>query len=325
MAACGGGDDLGPATAGVLSGTAATGAPITGGRVDVACASGSPLSVTTSATGTYEMDLQGQTLPCKLRVSGGSLAMGAVYHSVALHPGTVNLTPLTDLVVARIAGGAPSAWYSDISAADFQKLTADAVNTALDAINTGLGLTTPLGGKNPITTAFEAKTTDPLDKILEAIKAAAPDHVTLRTAAQGTNWNTLAQAYVAAINAALAGTASGDATNPVAGGGVGSTPTVSLGACAANPTPGTYSMLVETTVSGQGSVPVPTVCINNIASAPASESAFCGDAIIKQQLPPGITLESCKYDAANSKGTIAAKITTPVAISYTVTYTFVKR
>jgi hypothetical protein len=325
MAACGGGDDLGPATTGVLSGTAATGAPITGGRVDVACASGSPLSATTSATGTYEVALQGQALPCKLKVSGGSLASGVAYHSVALQAGTVNLTPLTDLVVARMAGGAPSAWFSAIAAADFQKLTADAVNTALGAITTGLGLATPLGGKNPMTAGFEAKTTDPLDKVLEAIKAAAPSHATLLTAAQGTNWNTLAQTYVAAINAALAGAASGGTTNPVSGGGTGSVPTVSLGACAANPTPGTYSMVVETTVSGLGSVPVPTVCINNIASAPASESAFCGDATIKQQLPAGITLESCKYDAATAKGTIAAKITTPVAIGYTVTYTFVKR
>lgn len=227
MAACGGGDDLGPATTGVLSGTAATGTPITGGRVDVVCASGAPLSATTSATGTYEVALQGQALPCKLKVSGGSLASGVAYHSVALQAGTVNLTPLTDLVVARMAGGAPSAWFSAIAAADFQKLTADAVNTALGAITTGLGLATPLGEKNPMTAAFEAKTTDPLDKILEAIKAAAPSHATLLTAAQGTNWNTLAQTYVAAINAALTGATSGGATNPVSGGGSGGAPTVS--------------------------------------------------------------------------------------------------
>lgn len=227
LAACGGGVNPGPATTGVLSGTAATGAPITAARVDVTCAAGVPLSATTSAIGNYEVALQGQTLPCKLKVSGGSLAAGVAYHSVALQSGTVNLTPLTDLVVARMAGGAPSAWFSAIATADFQKLTADAVNTALGAITTGLGLATPLGGKNPMTAGFEAKTTDPLDKVLEAIKAAAPSHATLLTAAQGASWSTLAQTYVAAINAALAGATSGGATNPVSGGGSGGTPTVS--------------------------------------------------------------------------------------------------
>lgn len=335
LAACGGGDDA-PNATGLLAGTAATGAPIAGGKVEVACASGAPLSATTSATGTFEVALQGQTLPCKLKVSGGNLAAGVAYHSVALQPGTVNLTPLTDLVVARLHGGAPTAWFSAISAADFQKLTTDAVNTALGAITTGLGLTTPLGGKNPMTAGFEAKTTDPLDKVLEALKTAVPSHATLLTAAQGASWNTLAQAYVAAINAALSGTAaggsvttppaSGGTTTPPASGGGTTAPTVSLGACAANPTAGTYSMVVETTVSGLGSVPVPAVCINNIATKPASQNDFCGDASVKQALPAGLlTIEACSYDAAAAKGTISAKITSPVTITYTVTYTFVKR
>jgi hypothetical protein len=324
VAGCGGGDDP-PAATAMLAGTAATGAPITGGKVDVACASGAPISTTTSSTGTFEVALQGQSLPCKLKVSGGSLANGVAYHSVALQPGTVNLTPLTDLVVARMHSGAPSAWFSAISAADFQKITADAVNAALGAITTGLGLATPLGGKNPMTAAFEAKTTDPLDKVLEALKAAVPSHATLLTAAQGASWNSLAQSYVAAINAFLAGTAAGG-TSPNPPAGSGTTPTVSLGACAANPTPGTYSMVVETTVSGLGSVPVPAVCINNIATKPATQDSFCGDASIKQALPAGtLTIESCTYDSAAGKGTIAAKITTPVTINYTVTYTFVKR
>ncbi len=325
LAACGGGDDA-PNATGLLAGTAATGAPIAGGKVEVACASGAPLSATTSATGTFEVALQGQTLPCKLKVSGGNLAAGVAYHSVALQPGTVNLTPLTDLVVARLHGGAPTAWFSAISAADFQKLTTDAVNTALGAITSGLGLTTPLGGKNPMTAGFEAKTTDPLDKVLEALKTAVPSHATLLTAAQGTSWNSLAQTYVAAIYAALSGAAAGGGTsNPPAGGGT-STPTVSLGACPANPTAGTYSMVVETTVSGLGSVPVPAVCINNIATKPATQNDFCGDASVKQALPAGLlTIEACSYDAAAAKGTISAKITSPVTITYTVTYTFVKR
>jgi hypothetical protein len=106
----------------------------------------------------------------------------------------------------------------------------------------------------------------------------------------------------------------------------GSTPSVSLGACAANPIAGTYSMVVETTVAGLGSVTVPTVCINNIATKPASQDSFCGDASVKQALPAGLlTIESCSYDTAAAKGTIAAKITSPITISYTVTYTFVKR
>ena len=326
LAACGGGDGA-PSTTALLSGTAATGAPITSAKVEVACAGGAPVSTTTSSSGTFEVTLQGQTLPCKLKVSGGSLAAGVAYHSVALQAGTVNVTPLTDLVVARLHGGAPATWFTAISAADFQKITSDAVTAAVSAITTGLGLGTPLGSKSPLTTAFEAKTTDPLDKVLEALKAAGT-HSTLVTAAQATNWNALAQNFVSAINAALSGAASGggSTTTPPVSGGTTAAPTVSLGACAANPTPGTYSMVVETTVSGLGSVPVPTVCINNIATKPATQDSFCGDASIKQALPAGtLTIESCTYDAAAGKGTIAAKITTPVTIGYTVTYTFVKR
>ena len=123
LAACGSTDDT-------LSGTAATGAPIVGGAVDVKCKSGPALSATTSETGGWSVTLASQTLPCKVRVKGGQVngAPNATdYHSVAAAGGTVNITPLTDLAVAQLAKEDPSTWFDKTEAADFAAIDAKEV------------------------------------------------------------------------------------------------------------------------------------------------------------------------------------------------------
>jgi hypothetical protein len=191
LTACGGSDTaVAPST---LSGTAAVGLPIVGGTVDVKCASGSALTTTTSATGTWQVTISGQTLPCAVQVSGGQVGGAAQtqpFHSIAVSLGTVNVTPLTDLVVANLTGANPGTWFS---AASFTVVNAQAITTALNSVSTALGLSSQLGTINPLTAAFQAQNGDTMDDILEAFRAAitavASDYAALLAAASSGNFS----------------------------------------------------------------------------------------------------------------------------------------
>ena len=98
---------------------------------------------------------------------------------------------------------------------------------------------------------------------------------------------------------------------------------VNLGACAPNPTPGTYSMIVQTTVAGLGGVPIPEICVDGLPGKPASQSDFCGSGDVNSALPPGVTITECSF--VDPVGTISARITSPITLDYTVKYTFVLR
>jgi hypothetical protein len=122
------------------------------------------------------------------------------------------------------------------------------------------------------------------------------------------------------------GTGSGSSGGSTATtGGSGTTTgsvTVGLGSCKA-PVAGTWSMVVQTTVSGLGAVAIPEVCIDGLPGAPANQAEFCNSGTTTAQLPPGVSIVSCSF--SGSTGTIAARITSPLVIDYSVTYTFVKR
>lgn len=191
LTACGGSDTaVAPST---LSGTAAVGLPIVSGTVDVKCAGGSALTTTTSATGTWQVTISGQTLPCAVQVSGGQVGGAAQtqpFHSIAVSLGTVNVTPLTDLVVANLTGANPGTWFS---AASFTVVNAQAITTALNSVSTALGLSSQLGTINPLTAAFQAQNGDTMDDILEAFRAAitavASDYAALLAAASSGNFS----------------------------------------------------------------------------------------------------------------------------------------
>ena len=175
LAACGGGSDDKSTTpaAQTLGGTAAVGAPIAGGSVAVRCAGGDALSAKTASNGTWEVTVSGQTLPCAVQVSGGTVggsANAVTLHSVALaFDGTVNLTPLTDLALAQLVGANPATWFAK---PDFTGVGQTQVAAAVKALATSLGLTAALGKTDPFTAAFEAKAGDTVDDLLEAMKTA---------------------------------------------------------------------------------------------------------------------------------------------------------
>jgi len=165
--------------ASTLGGVAAVGTPIVGGNISVVCAAGSPLSMTTSTDGAWQVTLSGQTLPCAVEVSNGTIngvANTTSYNSIAISAGTVNVTPLTDLLVANLVGTAtPSTWFVGLSSnpAPLASITQTQVNTALTNLSSALlsGLT-QLSANNPITTTFTPTSGNVSDDMLTALLTA---------------------------------------------------------------------------------------------------------------------------------------------------------
>ncbi|MES2483876.1 MAG: hypothetical protein V4609_17970, partial [Pseudomonadota bacterium] len=147
----------------------------------------------------------------------GGAANTTPYHSIALALGTVNITPLTDLVVARLLGAAPQTWFASPS---FTGVGADALQTALNAVKTALGLGTTLGNNNPLTTSFQAANGDLIDDILEAYRAAltalTAAHADLLAAAVAGNFSAYS-GFPTAFQTAYAGLGGGGGTSCTTG------------------------------------------------------------------------------------------------------------
>lgn len=227
VSGCGGhgSDALAPsAPALTLGGTAAVGAPIVGATITVTCAAGSTLpTTTTSATGAWQVTLTGQTLPCAAQVSGGSIR-GApntlAYHSVAIAAGTLNVSPLTDLVVANLSGVATtSAWFGSLrgaSATSFNAINATAVAASLAQVRSALALPA-LNNINPLTVDFNPVSGNAMDDVLTALQAAITTTSTslaaLSTAAAGPTF-IAPVGFSGALASGFAGTTSGAGTGP---------------------------------------------------------------------------------------------------------------
>jgi hypothetical protein len=176
MACGGGGGDAGSSAPSSMTfaGTAASGAAIAGGTVELKCAAGTG-TATTGADGKYSLTLTEATLPCALRVTA---ADGTVYHSVQAGTGTsgsfnVNITPLTELLVAKLAGADPQGFFDAFASGT--PVSAEAVAQAVDALKTVLAGLVDLSGVNPLTDVLEAangaNAGNALDQKLDALAA----------------------------------------------------------------------------------------------------------------------------------------------------------
>ncbi|NDY90458.1 IPT/TIG domain-containing protein [Ideonella livida] len=177
LTACGGGggdeatpDPVTPPPAATLTvaGVAAVGQPLVGATVRLVCQGGEVASTaTTGADGSWSLSLPAARPPCLARTVGGQVGAGGAaapqdFH--ALLPVTtatavrLNLTPLTELMVAHWAGGSPAARFAAPSAADWASLTPAAVEAAAAAVRAALpaGPRSALGGANPQTVVFNA-------------------------------------------------------------------------------------------------------------------------------------------------------------------------
>jgi hypothetical protein len=299
-----------------LFGTAAVGAPIAGGKVEVRCQGGATLlTATTTATGTWQVDTTGQALPCAVRVTGGSLAQGQAYYSVALAFGTLNVTPLTDLMVANAAARTPAAWWGGSGPADPSAVTQAALDRALAALRTAFGLAV-LKDLDPRTAQFTAQPKDRIDDVLEALRLALPkagmDYAALVQAALGQGFvlpesfrTVLASSYVTV-------TTGGSTPDPVPGPG------------------GSYTLTLNVTASGMALAPI---TLTNMPK-PASQSEFCGwvddpsSPLSLTQVSNGATgkvvINGCAFNGTVGRVDATLTITSPVAMTvpYSVTYTY---
>lgn len=323
LGACGGGGD--PAAAGgtaaaaqvTLSGTAATGAAIANAEVTATNAQGAQTKVRTGADGSFSLAIA-DGAPYVLSVVD---ALGQAWYSYAAQAGVANITPLTTLALLDANANKPLAdlarsWASAQLSASAVLASAAKVNAHLQSQFQAKGLNA--ASHNIFSTPFAANHTG-FDAVLDALRVSFNCSATACSQSisspQGgvlVSWN----ANIATTGISLSWTTS------AAGGGAGSggSTTLGLGSCAA-PKAGTYSMLVQTTVSGLAGVAIPEVCIDGLPGKPSGDADFCGGATVTAQLPPGVTVKSCSF--SGNSGTITAQISTPVVLDYSVKYTFV--
>jgi hypothetical protein len=174
LAACGGGSGSGspPTPIASISGTAAVGLPLVG-SVTVKDAAGRTKSVTLSSNGGYTLDVSGMTAPFVFRAEGTAGGKTYVVHSAATAAdvnGNINITPLTDLVVANIAGQVAENYFNSGGFSSLNKSDLDAEVAALKAkllpVLTAMGVDSSIDllrtGFTPLSSA--------LDKALDVIR-----------------------------------------------------------------------------------------------------------------------------------------------------------
>lgn len=181
LAACGGG---GSSASQSISGVAATGLAISDGQVTLKCAAGSTAPVTTQADGSYSIDLGSATLPCIVRVTYTDGTGQHRLHSLAKTGGTVNITPVTDAVVANLSStGMAADSFDQFDANEIKGYTADRVSTAMQAVRKrleSLGVNTAALPDDVIGTRFRAShgstMGDRVDAVLDDLKARLQEH-----------------------------------------------------------------------------------------------------------------------------------------------------
>ena len=184
LAACGGGTSgsvvnggvVTPPTGPVLSGTAATGMAISGAAVNAECRTGSG-TTTTASDGSYSMQIMSGVLPCVLQVSNP--ADGRRLHAIAINAGTINLTPLTDMLSTRLLRADMAGVFANPDAAVIEKaVTASNIKQAQNEVSLALApyadtskladfYTTPLKAA----TAASPGSGDAQDKLLDSLKS----------------------------------------------------------------------------------------------------------------------------------------------------------
>jgi hypothetical protein len=182
LAACGGSSDAPAPTPPAppappmltITGVAATGKAVANAPVRARCATGTG-TATTQTSGSYLIEIPGGSLPCALEVA----AAGAALHSAAAGSGAgtvnVNITPLTELVLAKAAGGAPAGLFAAFDSAAQDQVSAAKLDAAIASVARALQGAIDLNGVNPIKdTLVAAQGSTPgnaLDGKLDALQA----------------------------------------------------------------------------------------------------------------------------------------------------------
>jgi hypothetical protein len=179
VTACGGGDggsvSFNDATAVAVqpvSGVAAAGTVISG-TVYLRDSATNPtqLSRPIAADGSFSFNVAGMTKPYMLKAAGTANGKSYTIYSLATDIGTVNINPLTNLIVSSASGGADlAAIYSNIQATDILSM-ATKLPQAVSDVETGLASLLQLyslSSINPVTDAYVADHTG-LDGMFDAV------------------------------------------------------------------------------------------------------------------------------------------------------------
>ncbi len=175
VAACGGGGGGGSDVR--LSGVAATGLALANSTVDVKCASGTG-TASTDGSGAYTVTVANGALPCIVKVSGTANGVPVTLHSIAEGTGntaTANVTPLTEMIVARAAGTTPAALFDSFSgtavtSATLAQATTDIITVVRDALGVDLSGIDPF--KAPLVAATPSNLSggNGYDQLLDQLK-----------------------------------------------------------------------------------------------------------------------------------------------------------
>lgn len=181
LSACGGGGSS-PASSSYISGVAATGLAIDNGQVSLKCVSGQVNPVSTKADGSFTVDVSQVTLPCVARVDFTDRTGAAKkLHSLARTTGTLNITQVTDMVMANLSStGVADDVYNQFESkhAEVEGYDDNRVRTATERTKTHLeskGISTASLPADVIATRFHAKhgaqDGDEHDHVLDQIEA----------------------------------------------------------------------------------------------------------------------------------------------------------
>ena len=177
LTACGGGAGGGvtpSANSVIIKGVAATGLAIANGSVTLACVTGTTSPASTATDGSYSVDVGSQTLPCVARVDfTDSSNKSSRLHSLVKAAGTVNINPVTDMIVASLSATGVAA---DVKPADVNTFTQDRINTATQLVKSQLAskgistayLPSDVIGTTMIATAGSTKG-DSYDSVLDSV------------------------------------------------------------------------------------------------------------------------------------------------------------
>ena len=183
LQACGGADD---GDAIQLHGVAAVGAPLVGARVAVQCAAGSQDGISTGSDGAWAVTpSKDLALPCAIEVSGGRIGSAGGsgntqrLHALAVSEGVANVTTLSSLQTAVLAGQSPSAWFARMKAdpAALRAIGKEAPAAATAQLATLLPASVALpSGFDPVATAFTATAGNAIDGLLVKLGTAVSDN-----------------------------------------------------------------------------------------------------------------------------------------------------
>jgi hypothetical protein len=196
----GGGSSNGSGGGAVISGTAAAGAAIIG-TVTIKDSSAPPKakSVTIAADGKYSIDVSEWTAPFALRADGD--VGGREYHlySAATSTdinGTINITPLTDLILANLAGDIAANYYNDNNFSGITKAALDNQIAKLTAelmpILTSLGMDNSI---NLLRTSFNSDHTG-MDAVMDVLKVSVDNTTKIATILNVINDSSITQDIV---------------------------------------------------------------------------------------------------------------------------------